>query len=299
MAHNIVVPLDGSGFAETALPTAIAVAKRWPARIHLVSIEQPMLPIRDLPFEIEAQRWAQDYLDDVRDRILDRTGLEVDTIVRDGPINPTIQSVARKLGADLLVVSTHGRGPLSRAWLGSVADALTRSSEVPVLLVRPTEGQPPDLAEDVAFARALIALDGSPLAESALEPATSLGHGWDVDYTVVRLVRYPNEAVSAYLPDTVRTVDEAVKQGTAEAEAYIARVVDRLAESGLRVESHVAVVNSVAKGILHHANESGADLIALASHGHGGFRRAVLGSVADKVVRGADRPVLVIRAPGG
>ncbi len=299
MAHNIVVPLDGSGFAETALPTAIAVAKRWPARIHLVSIEQPMLPIRDLPFEIEAQRWAQDYLDDVRDRILDRTGLEVDTIVRDGPINPTIQSVARELGADLLVVSTHGRGPLSRAWLGSVADALTRSSEVPVLLVRPTEGQPPDLAEDVAFARALIALDGSPLAESALEPATSLGHGWDVDYTVVRLVRYPNEAVSAYLPDTVRTVDEAVKQGTAEAEAYIARVVDRLAESGLRVESHVAVVNSVAKGILDHADESGADLIALASHGHGGFRRAVLGSVADKVVRGADRPVLVARAPGG
>ncbi len=299
MTHTILVPLDGSDFAENALSTAFAVAKRWPARVHLVSIEPPMPPIRDLPIEIEMQGWAQKYLDDVQGRIRDRTGMDVETTAGEGPIRETIEAVAQELDADLIVLSTHGRGPLSRAWLGSIADALARSSEIPLLLVRPRDGGAPDLGADFAVSRLLVPLDGSRLAESALDPAQELGRCWGSELSLLRVVRYPNEALSPYLPDTVRMVEEAVRQGTAAAEAYMVDVAGRLQAEGVEAETHVAVANSVARGILHHAEESGADLIALASHGHGGFRRAMLGSIADKVVRGAEHPVLVVRAPEG
>jgi nucleotide-binding universal stress UspA family protein len=165
-----------------------------------------------------------------------------------------------------------------------------------VLLVRPDGQEPPDLGSDVALSHLLIPLDGSDVAESALEPALSVGRNWDARYTLLRLVRFPNEAVSAYLPDTTKMVEQIVREGTAAAEAYLAGTVAGLRESDLTVESRVAVVNSVGRGIIHHADELGVDMIVLASQGHGGFRRAVLGSVADKVVRGAAQPVLVVRA---
>jgi nucleotide-binding universal stress UspA family protein len=296
MSKTIVVPLDGSAFAEAALPMALGLAERLPARVHLVTVEEEMLPVPDVLLEDAARHWAAHYVSDVTGRIRGQTGVEVENTVRSGPISETIHGVARELDADFVVMSTHGRGPFTRVWLGSVADGVVRTSEVPVLLVRPDGQEPPDLGSDVALSHLLIPLDGSDVAESALEPALSVGRNWDARYTLLRLVRFPNEAVSAYLPDTTKMVEQIVREGTAAAEAYLAGTVAGLRESDLTVESRVAVVNSVGRGIIHHADELGVDMIVLASHGHGGFRRAVLGSVADKVVRGAAQPVLVVRA---
>jgi nucleotide-binding universal stress UspA family protein len=301
MPKTIIVPLDGSAFAEYALPTALSLANRWAAELHLVTVEEPVVAIPDVHFEVgtAVRRWATDYLDDVGSRIRERTGVEAETTVRDGPVSLTIQAVVQELRADLVVMSTHGRGPMSRAWLGSIADALVRDSGVPILLVRPDGEEAPDLGTEVALRHVLIPLDGSTVAESVLELALSLGRSWDARYTLLRLVRYPTQAVSAYLPDTVQMVEQIVREGTATAEEYLSRAATRLSESGVAVETEVAVVNSVARGIIQHADELRVDLIALASHGHGGFRRAVLGSVADKVVRGAVQTVLVVRAPEG
>ncbi|NIX24706.1 MAG: universal stress protein [Actinobacteria bacterium] len=248
--------------------------------------------------EEAARRWADEYARDVVDRIRQHAGLEVETTIRGGPIGETIQAVAAEQGADLLVMSTHGRGPFSRTWLGSVADAVTRTSEVPVLLIRPDGEEAPDLATDIELRHVLIPLDGSTLAESVLETALSLGGGWDARYTLLRVVRYPTQTVSAYLPDTARMIEEKVREETAAADEYLSGQVTRLRELGVTVEGRVSVANSVGRGIIRHADEVAADMIALASHGRGGVRRAVLGSVADKVVRGAAQPVLVVRATG-
>ena len=83
-------------------------------------------------------------------------------------------------------MTTHGRGPLTRFWLGSVADELVRRASVPLLLVRPHEGVP-DLAQEPILQHLLIPLDGSELAEQVLEPAVALGTLMAADYSLLRI----------------------------------------------------------------------------------------------------------------
>jgi nucleotide-binding universal stress UspA family protein len=105
----------------------------------------------------------------------------------DGPVPDAINRYAAATGADLLVMTTHGRGPLARFWLGSVADALVRQASVPILLV-PPKGAAPDLAQTPVIRRVLIPLDGSELAEQVLEPALALGAATQTEYTLLRVV---------------------------------------------------------------------------------------------------------------
>ncbi len=298
MSHTILVPLDGSTFGEAALPMAITLTKRWPARLHLVTVEEPLIPIPDVDFTdlTTVGRWAQGYLDDVGARVRDQGGIEAEVTVGSGTVRQAIQEVAREIDADLVVMSTHGRGPMTRMWLGSVADSLIRECDVPVFLVRPDEDGSPNFGTDVELGHVLIPLDGSPLAESVLERTFSLSRTWDARCTLLRLVSHPTADISAYLPDTVRTVEWLVRTGKHAAEEYLAAVTARLKELGVEVESRVEVVSQVARGIIDQADELDTDWIAVTSHGHGGLTRVVLGSVADKVVRGATQPVLVVPA---
>src|SRR5262249_8289522 len=107
--------------------------------------------------------------------------------VVEGPIADALCEQAAATGADLIVMTTHGRGGLARAWLGSVADDLIRRLTVPVLLVRPQE-KAPDLAQEPSLPNVLIRLDGAELAEKILEPAVALGSLMDAEYTLVRVI---------------------------------------------------------------------------------------------------------------
>jgi nucleotide-binding universal stress UspA family protein len=206
---------------------------------------------------------------------------------------------AEALGVDLVVLTTHGRGPLGRFWLGSVADALVRRLPVPALLVRPQEGAP--AAE--AVRHILVPLDGSPLAEQILEPAAALAELTGAAVTLLRVVG-PVPPPGAEVPDGL--IEEAVQQlleKTAElqervnagASQGLETAAARLRERGLVVQTRVAVADAPAPAILDAAREVGADLIALATHGRRGLKRLLLGSVADKVVRGGTLPVLLLR----
>lgn len=83
-------------------------------------------------------------------------------------------------------MTTHGRGPVSRLLLGSVADRLVREVPIPVLLVRPHEAAP-DLASEPVLRHILVALDGSALAEQVLEPVVALGTLMQADYSLLRV----------------------------------------------------------------------------------------------------------------
>jgi len=84
----------------------------------------------------------------------------------------------------------------------------------------------------------------------------------------------------------------------AQAEAYLERVAGRVREQGLQVRTRVVVARHASDAILEEAEAQASNLIALATHGRGGFKRLLLGSVADKLVRGASSPVLVYRPTG-
>jgi nucleotide-binding universal stress UspA family protein len=183
-------------------------------------------------------------------------------------------------------MTTHGRGPVSRFFLGSVADELLRRSPVPLLLTRSHERAPALIPEPV-LRNVLIPLDGSALAEQVLGPALDLARLMASRCTLLRVVE-------AGPPPHGRT-----EQAVAEAGAYLEHLAGWVREPALPVEARVVVAPHAAAAIIQEAQAQGSDLIALATHGRGGVRRMLLGSVADKVIRATTTPVLVYRPPAG
>jgi nucleotide-binding universal stress UspA family protein len=304
MYRTLLVPLDGSRLGEHALPLAASIARRAGAALHLVRVHPPS-PVGEgiAAFATEKAAWAlaKSYLDEVAGRLEAGTGVSATTRVLDGPVAATLHEYATSQIADLVVMSTHGRGPLSRFWLGSVADQLAHCLPMPLLLVRPHDA-PLDLAREPALRRLLVGLDGSPRAEAVLGPALGLARLTGATVALLRVV-LPPPVYGMDLPPYAAagagadlTILEELRH---EAEAYLTRVADRLRGEGHAVEARVAVHTHAATALLEEPAQTGCDLIALATHGRRGLPRLFLGSVADKVVRGAEVPVLLHRSLEG
>jgi nucleotide-binding universal stress UspA family protein len=303
MFRTILVPLDGSVFGEHALPLAASVARRAGAVVRVVHAHAPADPKHpdwympaDQRSDPEALKHQRDYLERAV-QSLRAAGVHASAALLEGSPAAALCEYVTAATVDLVVMTTHGRGPLSRFWLGSVADTLVRRLTAPLLLVRPKEG-PADFATEVTFRRVLIPLDGSRHAEAILDPALALGQATDAAYTLIRVVEpIPVLGYDVFGYATAGTDVAVVDRVREQAATYLKGVAVRLQNRGLTVRTQVPVNLSTAGAILTEAEARGHDLIALETHGRGGPARLLLGSVADKVIRGADRPILVHRSP--
>jgi len=198
-------------------------------------------------------------------------------------------------------MTTHARGPMGRFWLGSVADELLRDAPCPIFLIHPHD-KALNVKQETAIKNILVPLDGSAFAEQVLESAVSLGKLNDAGYTLLRVIQ-PIQAMT--LPAgtgsfgemahrMIERVDVLQEQLRKEAQEYLERTAARFRTQGLTVTTQVAIAEQPGVAILESARPP-VDLIALESHGRRGLSRLFLGSVADKVVRGAGVPVLVAR----
>lgn len=297
MYRQILVPLDGSRFAEAALPLALDVSRRTEAPIHLVTVQEPIPSFAYDEWEAAATDWSEDYLANVLERIGARAGGRLTTALRSGPVVERLGEEVHEVEADLVVMATHGRGMLSRAWLGSVADAFVHECDRPVLLVRPeddAEGQD-DVAADAILKKMLIPLDGTELSEAAMEHAVELGQLFGCAYHLVRIVPYPVDIASPYLPHTVQMNQGLVEEAKESAQQYLEARAERMRRRDLDVEIGVFVDAQPGHGILREAESRGCDFIAMTTHGRKGLTRAILGSTSDKVLRGTRVPVLLYR----
>jgi nucleotide-binding universal stress UspA family protein len=309
MISRILAPLDRSKFAESALPLAAALARGAGAALELVSVvEADPLPLRGPTVPPESndrmrhERTA--YLDGVAERIGDTAGGVVETLVLDGEASDALLNRVANADIDLVVMSTHGRGPMERAWLGSVADRLVRRLDVPVILVRPEQGgkDRPDGRGTVSSGtldvrRLLITLDGSDLAEAVLGPATDVARALGAPVSLLRVVGVRMYPGLPHLPHGAEEYSRLLEAERTEAEDYLARVAARLAEHGVEVEGHQVLQGPTAATILGAAKAETDGLIAMTTHGRGGLQRLILGSVADKVLRASSSPVLMVRPP--
>jgi nucleotide-binding universal stress UspA family protein len=292
MYSKIMVPLDGSPFSERALPLAVALAHRSGAELRLVHV---VIPLANKVF-LEMEGGAQEYLTKIARRIVEESGIEavpVRLVSRQTTVGELSYYSAEE-GIDLVVMATHGWGGLQRAWLGSVTDGLIREARVPVLAFRPGADDSPRL-DGKAIEQVLVPLDGSALSESVLGEALALG-GPEAQYNLIRVVPVgpPSASISGALELELRQeLLDALQTG---AEQYLDEIAARLRAEGRQVRTVVRMHPQPAKAILDQAAEIEADLIALATHGRSGLARFALGSVADKVLRAADGPVLVLRA---
>lgn len=300
--RDIVVPLDGSRLAEHALPVAATLARRAEGCMRLIAVVPGasfMDPI-DLPDSVSAgleqsRRYLGQYIDDMVARLRRVEYVRVTGDVRvDAPIEGILDAAERH-HAQLIVMTSHGRGGIQRAWLGSTADAIVRRAAVPVLILKPDTDIDVDLRDHPAYGSVLVPLDGSALGEAALEPAITLASLFGGSITLVQVVATPY-ALGPMPVSQGLGVDHHAWLGRREhAEAYLQTVAAALRARGITATPLVVEQDRVADAIMETARHGGGHVIALATHGIGGVKRMLVGSVADKVLRNADVPVLVTR----
>jgi nucleotide-binding universal stress UspA family protein len=303
MTRHILVPLDGSAFSENALPMALDLTRRMGARLHLVQVhEPPVAPAYPDAVPAYDERWdgalrarEEEYLRSLAHRCMERAGVSPETQLLDGPVAAALASYVAEVGIDRIVMTTHGRGGISRAWMGSVADALVRRSSVPMLLIRPKLDRI-DWDRVFTASHILVPLDGSELSEGILDPALELGGLNHARYTLLRVV-LPLPFVSAPYAAGPSFNEAGAAQSRDNAAQYLESVARRLRDRGAQVDTDTVFHTSPAIGILDYAATHSVDAIAMATHGRGGWSRVALGSVADKVLRGTMMPVLLYRPP--
>ncbi|TVP48231.1 MAG: universal stress protein [Gemmatimonadales bacterium] len=307
MYRSIVLPLDGSSFAEEALPLAARLALGAGAKLHLVHVIRPApdvdfkTPEEDLAWRTQVREAASSALGELAAG-LRKGGVTAHAEVREGRTVEAILECAREHEADLLVLTTHGAGGFRRWWLGSVADALLRRGETPVLLVRPWDDTSDRETAQPRFRKVLVPLDGSPASEAVLPHARWLREENDSSLVLVRVVPSPLEVGSLYGIPSVRVEGDGHRLQRDAAREYLEEVAARLEAGGTNgppPELRVVEASSAAEGVLEAARVNGVDVIALSTQGRSGLGRTMFGSVGDKIIRGAVVPVLAVGAGVG
>jgi nucleotide-binding universal stress UspA family protein len=301
MSVSILLPLDGSAFSEHALPAALELARRLGARLHLVQVHEPPATLAaepdagvDTELGTSLRAREEEYLRTMANRCMERAGVVTRTELLEGPVATTLATYIHDVGSDLVVMTTHGRSGISRAWVGSVADAVVRRAAVPVLLLRPHDDREPEALD---CQHVLVPLDGSPLAEGILPPVELLYRVFRTRVTLLRVVPPLQLEPAADGPPVLSQSRAAIERAVASARDYLELVASTWRLAGVPVETAVEVHAIPAVAILDHAATHGIDTIAMATHGRGGWSRVALGSVADKVMRGTLMPVLLFRPP--
>lgn len=207
-------------------------------------------------------------------------GIQAESDVRIGVPHERIAECADAVPASLIALATHGYGGVRRWAVGSIADKVIQAARAPVFVVRSRADAPVD---GPAFKRILVPLDGSKLATTALSPAVELARGAAAELILLRAVEQHPQYVSLLLMRR--------NQATAELDALVADITPQVAVTPVVAADY----SDTAEAIVEEAARRQADLVVMATHGYGGVRRWMLGSVADKVLQAAPVPLLLIR----
>lgn len=290
MFKHIFVPLDSSQCSRAALDVAIGLASQNGALLtvcHVVDVKNavPVFPesgVAVVPWLENARFEGAEVLETARTLAL-AANVFCDTVQIDGPVASSLIDCANARGADLIVLGSHGRTGLSHFLLGSVAETVLHKASVPVTIVRTQQS----CVAAGKFRHILVAHDGSDHSERAFSTALDLAAIDDASVSVCYVVDLGNIAKIA---------------GTAYFAADI--VVDALGREGREIlrqcmhrapqaQTHL-LTGIPAEEILECARRIHADAIVMGSHGRSGIARAMLGSVAESVMRRALTPVIVV-----
>jgi nucleotide-binding universal stress UspA family protein len=289
--RKIIVPTDFSDLSDMAARSAAALAMPEAASIHLLHVIR--LPFLHTTYDLNVPESIWEVLRNGTHERLDETTreleqlgvIDVNQIVSESlqPAEAIVQSV-QELDADLVVMATHGRQGIEHALLGSVTEQTVRTSPVPVLSVKE-----PGISE-AGIQRILLAIDFSSYSDQVISLACSFAenHGAHVD-----VLHVLDET-----PDYIKFLSAEV---VAFEERARAMAGDRLEGIGATVRAaNLSVKTHLRKGravdvLVSEADRLKTDVIVMGTHGHTGFTRVALGSVAARTLRLARCSVLTIR----
>ncbi len=297
--ERVLLPYDASEAASVALGYAVNLAERG-AQLTMINVVDRMQAYTQSGMAMEYggdPTTLVGTLDDEGGLELAaaalrcaEAGVHSTTRLIHDRVVPGIVSAAQDTDAQLIIMGTHAREGLARAWLGSTTEGVLRSCNVPVLVVR---GKTRTMGSAQPFHRAIVAYDGSVRAEATLMVALQLAQT-----TATRLVlcyvvesRALRETAMIYGNDLARAIAELHRAGRELLDDALARI-----EASHEHADTMIFEGEPVSAILEAARSCGADLILTGSHGRSGLSRFLLGSVAEAIARQSELPVLIVRS---
>ncbi len=320
MYKRILVPLDGSTRAERSIPVAARIARATNGTIVLVQVAT-------IPFTYSSYLGSATYADEVIETDLNAVERYLDALANSEPLAgiktttkavfgsaaPEILSTANAYNIDLIVMTSQGKTGMKRWMLGSVAQKIARHSSMPVLVLHEKGPLPVSPHLDNRPLCALVPLDGSTLAKTALEPAAQLlaaiAAPAQGSLHLIRVVKPPTAEELRAVSDQ-ESIERLKENKLHMAKTYLNSIVAQLRESplahlNLSITWSVVIDHDVAHTIIQMAENGedaeGAgvfgrcDLIAIATHGRGGWQHWILGSITERVLGATKLPILIVR----
>ena len=295
MLNVILAPTDGSGFDRDALRVAARLSDAAGTELKLVRVwSAPMVFTGPdaLIYPQEAITREREYeasrLESLKGEVAKETRAKVTASLEEGPVADGIARYAREENVDLIVISSHGRGGMARAAMGSVTDSLIRNTNIPVLVVKPS-GSYLDNKDTALFRRILVPLDGSTLAEEILPHVAAIAKKYGASVVLQHVLtpltysqRKMQDGQMPWWEDDIEV-----------AQTYLAEQAEMMRKLGVPTTIEISIGESAADGITRAAGRLRADLIAIGTRGRGGIARVLRGSVADSVVRCSRTSMLV------
>ena len=282
--RQILFPTDLSAASEAAFEHARVLAERFSARLaifHAVEIPWTVHAREEGDHEALLARWADKARRAIDERFACAAGPR-EVVVRSDVSAPALlvdAALIEFIGQrqpDLVVMATHGRTGLARAFIGSVTEQVVHHGRRPVLCVRP------GAASRLPYRRILVTTDLSPASRGAFPWAASLGTAFGAGLTAVHAPAPPTvAALSGWVEPPPAPTVEAVRQLLGP-------------EIGGEAEVVVTPPGPAWSAIVRSAEERQADLIVISSRGHDSLGDHILGSTTDRVLRHAPCAVLVI-----
>lgn len=297
MFKRILVPLDESKLAEEALPFAADLIDESEGEFLLARVcdlpSGAMVLGSDIYNKL-LRGWkdnAENYLERMCGSLDSQRPIHKKVLT--GHAIEELLAQEGKFGADLILMTTHGESGLERWFLGSVAEGLARRAECPVLIIRSGGNLKPPLGKKI-----VVPLDGSAFAEQVLPLAVSMAQRTQGELVLVRA--HQDSASYEFMShDLYPDREDAKNRRTGEqiAQQYLEDTQSALKELYPKLAVSTKLSRAEAAGaILEEGESSGADLIAMTSHGATGPGKWIFGSVAEKLLRHSDCPVLVVKS---
>ncbi|WP_435347370.1 universal stress protein [Haloarchaeobius sp. HRN-SO-5] len=288
MYDRILFPTDGSEPADSVLDYALQIASEHGATLHVLNVvdtsQDSLTRVREDVVDVLEQE-GNEIVDEAAERVSER-GISVVPEVVQGDPYTSIVEYSDRVGADLIVMPTHGRHGLERFLLGSVTERVINSAEVPVVVVNPDRERP----LVYPCRNLLVPTDGSRGAALALTEGIAVAKATGATLHLLHVVetgRLGPDARSDMEEDesTVRA-NEIVTDATETAEAASLHTVVGQVEYGVPSEEIPAYIDANA-----------IDLAILGTHGETDFSRYMMGGVSAKIVRTSPVPVMWVREP--
>ncbi len=280
--RKILVAIDGSESSRNALIQAFRFAVDEKCWITVTSVVPPydgeieIVGVRDIRAAL--RKPCEDALQEAR-RLAEQERALIKTVVEEGEAHERIVDLADAENSDIIIMGRRGLRAIERMLVGRVTARVIGHSQRDVLVVPNNTS--------VGWKTIVVATDGSKYSRLAADRAIAFAKSYGGELRVLSVVDVPTE----FYAEAPQAVEDLIRK----AKQFVADVKKHAADAGVKADTFVGEAEAH-DAVNKLADEQKADMIVIGSHGRTGLRRLLMGSVAEKVIGFATRPVLVVKS---